>query len=485
MRYVMSLDKRRNSMTKKRKTVKMLLGGLLTLAMVFGMMPGVTSPANAAAPVGVAHLTSVPTVATIGNIGYSSLEEAASAAAAQSGATIELQQNVTITNSITLNNGITLNGNNHSVTRANNKVFIVANSSLVTIAGIKITNSGRALEVPSGSTVILKDSEITGCSYGLKAAIQLNGTALLDNTLISNNQSTDSNAGGVIEMGFPSSKLYGINSRITNNIAASHTGGINNYYGSVYLMKCRITDNHSTGGNYAEELGGGVRTGDNFYAANCVITANKSGPSSGQTLDIGGTPVLKHCVYGSVISDQSAYECTVSTNKNAEIPSNQTEFSYTISNGTLSVVMKYDSSGTLVDLSSPLDTPVISALPTAVSGGNPNYTGSAISLVNNGTVTGGGFVYSLGTNATTAPASDSFSASIPTGTQAGTYYVWYKVLGDSGYESTSPACLTVTITEASSGSGGSSSGVGSVTETVKPVVSKDPSVGKTEVGSAE
>ena len=70
--------------------------------------------------------------------------------------------------------------------------------------------------------------------------------------------------------------------------------------------------------------------------------------------------------------------------------------------------------------------------------------GSAQELINVGTASGGTLQYALGTDADTAPA-DGWSESIPTGTEEGTYYVWYKVEGDDNHNDIEPACVTVTI----------------------------------------
>ena len=53
--------------------------------------------------------------------------------------------------------------------------------------------------------------------------------------------------------------------------------------------------------------------------------------------------------------------------------------------------------------------------------------------------------YALGDDATTAPADNLYTTSIPTATNAGTYYVWYKVVGDENHSDTAPVCLTVKI----------------------------------------
>ena len=72
------------------------------------------------------------------------------------------------------------------------------------------------------------------------------------------------------------------------------------------------------------------------------------------------------------------------------------------------------------------------------------YTGSAQPLVTAGSVEGGTMEYALGTDSTTPPA-DGWSTDIPTGTEPGTYYVWYRVIGDQNHKDVDPACVVVSI----------------------------------------
>lgn len=86
------------------------------------------------------------------------------------------------------------------------------------------------------------------------------------------------------------------------------------------------------------------------------------------------------------------------------------------------------------------------------------YTGSAQELVTAGTASGGTMQYAIGENSTTAPADNLYTTSIPSKTDAGTYYVWYKVVGDADHADSAAAYVTVTIGKAAGGgsSGGSS-----------------------------
>lgn len=83
---------------------------------------------------------------------------------------------------------------------------------------------------------------------------------------------------------------------------------------------------------------------------------------------------------------------------------------------------------------------VIFTAPSARTGLVEN--GSAQALITAGSAAGGTMQYALGDKSSAAGA---YSTSIPTGTYAGTYYVWYKVVGDADHKDTEPAYITVTI----------------------------------------
>ena len=72
------------------------------------------------------------------------------------------------------------------------------------------------------------------------------------------------------------------------------------------------------------------------------------------------------------------------------------------------------------------------------------YNGSAQELVTAGEATGGEMQYALG-NAT--EATQPYTTSIPTATNAGTYYVWYRAKGNEGYPDSEAKCIEVAIRE--------------------------------------
>ena len=81
-------------------------------------------------------------------------------------------------------------------------------------------------------------------------------------------------------------------------------------------------------------------------------------------------------------------------------------------------------------------TPTFNA-PTAQE--NLTYTGQEQALITAGSVTSGGTMqYSLTENGT-------YSPDIPTGTDAGAYTVWYRVIGDANHKDTAPASVPVRI----------------------------------------
>nr|MCR5387681.1 chitobiase/beta-hexosaminidase C-terminal domain-containing protein [Lachnospiraceae bacterium] len=85
---------------------------------------------------------------------------------------------------------------------------------------------------------------------------------------------------------------------------------------------------------------------------------------------------------------------------------------------------------------------VITKTPAAITGLVSN--GKAQALITAGEVMGGAMQYAIGDE---NGATEAFTASIPARTEAGTYYVWYKVVGDELHEDVAPACVTVQIRE--------------------------------------
>ncbi len=82
----------------------------------------------------------------------------------------------------------------------------------------------------------------------------------------------------------------------------------------------------------------------------------------------------------------------------------------------------------------------VAAPPTAKE--NLTFNGGDQALVNAGTANGGTMQYALGT---ASAATGDYSADIPTGKAAQTYYVWYKIVGDANHNDSAAAKVSVTI----------------------------------------
>ena len=74
------------------------------------------------------------------------------------------------------------------------------------------------------------------------------------------------------------------------------------------------------------------------------------------------------------------------------------------------------------------------------------YTGEEQKLVTEGQASGGTMSYALGKNDTVVPGR-GWSETVPTATNSGTYYVWYKAVGDDSHRDSDAFCVTVSISK--------------------------------------
>ena len=86
----------------------------------------------------------------------------------------------------------------------------------------------------------------------------------------------------------------------------------------------------------------------------------------------------------------------------------------------------------------------LTTLPAAKEGLIANN--STQELITKGVNIAGKLEYALGTDETTVPTA-GWSESVPTATEAGIYYVWYRLTGDDKCESIAPVCIKVEIKE--------------------------------------
>ena len=71
--------------------------------------------------------------------------------------------------------------------------------------------------------------------------------------------------------------------------------------------------------------------------------------------------------------------------------------------------------------------------------------GNEQELVTAGSTNGGNMVYALSDSSEVKPDDSAYTENIPTAAEEGTYYVWYKVIGDDSYNETEPVCVEAKI----------------------------------------
>ena len=151
-----------------------------------------------------------------------------------------------------------------------------------------------------------------------------------------------------------------------------------------------------------------------------------------QASDLVGSDVIKITLSGE-FEDPNA-----GTDKKVKVDSTNPDFTGSTGNyGNYNIT--YPATTTASILKADIDTTKDVTAPTAVEG--LVYTGNPLALVTAGSVTGGTMEYSTdGIN---------FSASLPTGTNAGDYDVWYRVKGDGNHNDIAAKKLDgkVTITK--------------------------------------
>lgn len=154
---------------------------------------------------------------------------------------------------------------------------------------------------------------------------------------------------------------------------------------------------------------------------------------TGNTLDLTGLEITVHYV-------GSTYTQNIAWGEGSGItasPANGTALTVTEHNGKTITVTYGEKTAETQALTVNKATPTVAA-PTAST---LTYNGTPQSLVSEGTTSGGEMQYSTEKNG-------NYSTAIPTGTDAGDYTVYYKVVGNDDYEGTEPAKIEVTIAKA-------------------------------------
>ena len=458
------------------KTKKRFLSILLSLALMLGVLLGMSFTAYAETP-----YVSVST--------YDGL-----IAAISDGNNVRLISDIEVTSSITVSSQIIIDG-----------------------AGHKLTSQGTGRAFLVSGTLVLKDLTVSGFTNYGGGAISNSGTLVLNGCTFSGNSSPSSSGGGGAIENKNTGKLYAADTVFTGNYTGELGGAINNYRGSLYLTQCTFTQNYTTANN--EKYGGAIGNNsngdvriinctfsDNYYdynnskkrsdlgvyqtPTNYTIVGcagiNITPSSSGLTTAPYGTALLDYSDLNNIkllyeASESSQiYSIMISGGANAATSGGNTnqvgltgamttvtytantgyyfaEFADISSNG----ITARRTSSTVVTVSGTPTADATITVPDAVektaatvkkapTAKNLTYNGQAQELITAGEASGGTMQYALGT---ATEATEQYTTSIPAKTEAGTYYVWYKAVGDGkNYRDSAASCVAASIASVDSGS---------------------------------
>ena len=165
---------------------------------------------------------------------------------------------------------------------------------------------------------------------------------------------------------------------------------------------------------------------------NPKVVSNPSIELSGTSFEFTGeaiTPTVVSVKDGETVIPETEYTVSYSNNVNVGTSATVTITdkvggNYTVSGSTTFQITKVKAT--------------VTKAPTA---NTLIYTGQPQALVTAGTADGGEMQYSTQENGT-------YNSAIPTGTNAGEYTVWYKVVGDTNHSDTEPVKVEVTIAQA-------------------------------------
>ncbi|MCI8404812.1 MAG: hypothetical protein HFE49_07925 [Clostridia bacterium] len=178
----------------------------------------------------------------------------------------------------------------------------------------------------------------------------------------------------------------------------------------------------------------------NKYAsktATCTVRVNKAtpaltAPTAKSLTYTGATQVL---INGGTTSSGCTMQYKVNNGSwMSTVPSETNAGTYTVYYQVIGNDYYNNRSGGSISVKINPANPLVNA-PT---GQNLTYNGKAQNLVIAGSTTGGTLQYKLGSNGT-------YSTNIPTATAVGTYTVYYKVVGNSNYNSVGEKSVTATI----------------------------------------
>ena len=425
-------------MKQKRKLGRKLLSFLLTLAMLVGLMPGMGLKAFAA-----------DAVAKVGETEYATLSEALTAWT--DGSTLTLLADVETASTITVSATKILDLNGHNIT---------------------MTDSGNIISIGSGAALTLKGEGSVGVIENYGTLDFYDATALLiwtkggtTNIYSGSVTATDGtwtavNVSEGATVNIFGGTIYASGWRCVhaNNSTVNISGGI--FQSSVEPLSVENGGKIILSGGYFQRSNVGkytLKDGYTMIDSNdsekgakmvCAVIDGVTLDPTTATLTVGGTQELTATVSPEIatfktVTWTSSNEVVATVDENGvvtAVAAGTANITATATNGTGDTAD--DKTATCAVTVNKLD----SAVKKAPEAKTLTYTGSAQELVTTGTAEGGTMQYALGKDATTAPT-EGWGTSIPTATNAGTYYVWYKAVGDNDHADSEAAMTEVTISE--------------------------------------
>ena len=454
------------------KTKKQLLAILLSLVLVLGLLPGMSLTAYAAS--------------SGKNGGFNwTLDDDGKMTVTGSGALpagfIDDNGNI---KSIVFDENCQVSGlANHSIYWANNATEIIINSTAdLTIAGsaiwyssyggdpVSITINAPKVTI-AGSTPFYAYSRQLNITVNTNELIVYNGTmSYLGQENSNNSFAYPANSTVYIPAGyvFTDSRMqerydhyaqYGEEQMFWQDYGAGLTEG------SDYTYNAEASSVALTSENAGTVFGGAHTSSSNAYTAahNHSFTYSASGATITATCGGSGTCDITEGLTltisaptGNLVYDgTTTYPAVLSTGYNTTAFPGTYSISYTKDGSAYSGVPKDAGTYTASVTAGTEDaaktasvsyavTKAAATVTKAPAAKSLTYTASAQELVTAGVADGGTMQYALGT---ATEATQPYTTSIPTATNAGTYSVWYKVVGDANHNDSAASYVTAKILE--------------------------------------
>ena len=347
----------------------------------------------------------------------------------------------------------------------------------------------KDLTVPSGATLILPDGTTT------RGAITVNGTLTVDSgSTVTNTGTITVESGGTLTgTGTINNTDSGKVTGDTGNVKVTYpsTVEVSSSTSGTAVLGQEVTFTATVTGNGGTPTGSVTfKDGETTLAQNVALQDGVATYTANDGLDVGEHPITaEYTPAGDAAYTGSSGSLTftvVGDVANISVKTQPTKMEYetgdTLNLSGLVITVHYENSTYTQDITWSADSGITASIDdepvttlyasqhdgktvtityeeksattdgtltvskanpqvTAPTAKFPTYTGAAQELVNKGTTTGGEMQYSLTEDGTYTP-------DVPTGTDAGQYTVYYKVVGGGDYNDTQPTFVSVTIDKA-------------------------------------